>query len=245
MNDKKIRIANTIMNAIDSIWQDYYVTEGVEYDGIKASDMLDYDYLVRKIADIIYAASKRDKVQRIVDLGAFEERMKEIYPMLSEIRDEEVVDYGCGKRERYTAWLKFPYYSTDSNGGFFTFYTEKEFAQYMTSSIRMFTEDEIKNEKYEPCQYSEFFDDDHRASFNRDKALYLFYKARIEMEKCLLKNGTKVIMHDGRVGVIDDNDFINSDTFNDVNYYVYPIGDNTNYEMYLAEDIVLFNEKED
>ena len=52
-------------------------------------------------------------------------------------------------------------------------------------------------------------------------------------------------MHDGRVGIIDDNDFINSDTFNDVNYYVYPIGDNTNYEMYRAEDIVLLQTKED
>ena len=243
MNDKKIRIANKIMNAIDDIWQKYYAEEGIKYDIVATQDMLNYDRLVREIADVIYKVGERHRVQQIVDLGSFEERMKEIYPMLVEIVDEEVIDYGIGKRERYTAWLKFPYYSTDSNGGFFTFYTEKEFAQYMTSSIRMFTEDEIKNEKYEPCQYGEFFDDDHRAIFNCDKALYLFYKARLEMEKCLLKNGTKVIMHDGRVGVIDDNDFINSDTFNDVNYYVYPIGDNTNYEMYLAADIVLFNEE--
>ena len=145
MNDKKIRIANKIMNAIDSIWQNYDAEEGIEYDGIKTSDMLNSDRLVCKIADIIYEASKRDRVQQIVDLGSFEERMKEIYPMLVEIRDEEVVDFDDCKKERYTAWLKFPYYSTDSNGGFFTFYTEKEFAQYMTSSIRMFTEEEIKN----------------------------------------------------------------------------------------------------
>lgn len=166
----------------------------------------------------------------------FEELMKEKYPHLTAIHYEELVD----NKERYTAWLKFPYYSTDSNGGFFSFFTEEEFEQYMTSSIRMLTEEEIKNEWFEVEQYKEFYE--HKmAEFNLDKALYLYYKARMEMEKCLLQRGTKVIMRDGRIGVIDDNDFVNSETFNDVNYYVYPVGDEVNYEMYLAKDILLFD----
>ena len=108
----------------------------------------------------------------------FEKLMREKYPHLSAIQYEGLVD----NKERYTAWLKFPYYSTDSNGGFFTFFTEEEFEQYMTSSIRMFTEDEIKNERFEVEQYEEFYEK-HVAVFNLDKALYLFYKARIEMTK--------------------------------------------------------------
>ena len=52
-------------------------------------------------------------------------------------------------------------------------------------------------------------------------------------------------MRDGRIGIIDDNDFVNSECFDDINYYVYPVGDKVNYEMYLAKDIKLFNEKED
>lgn len=245
MNEKEKKLAEKIGVAIEEIWSDYYTEEGIGVGDIEPHAAVQYERLIDNIAEIIYQVGESNRVQQIVDLGAFEEAMKEIYPMLVEIRDEEVVDYGIGKRERYTAWLKFPYYSTDSCGGFFTFYTEEEFAQYMTSSIRMFTEDEIKNEKFEIQQYSEFYTEYRDCVFNTDKALYLFYKARMEMENCLLKNGTKVVMRDGRVGVIDDNDFVNSETFDDINYYVYPVGDAINYEMYLAKDLILFYEKED
>ena len=128
-----------------------------------------------------------EEVHMIKDLYAFEKVMKEKYPHLVEIRDEECIDFDDGKKERYTAWLKFPYYSTDSNGGFFSFYTEEEFEQYMTSSIRMFTEEEIKNEKFEIEQYNDFYTEYHDCVFSIDKALYLFYKARMEMENYLLK----------------------------------------------------------
>lgn len=239
MNKKEKKLAEKIGVAIEEVWTDYYTEEGIGVGDIEPHAAVQYERLIDNIAEIIYQVGESNReVYMIKDLDAFEKAMQEKYPMLVEIIDEEVIN----KNERYTAWLKFPYYSTDSDGGFFSFFSEEEFEQYMTSSIRMFTEEEIKNMKFEYCQYGEFYDE---KQFNLDKALYLYYKARMEMENCLLKKGTKVVMRDGRVGIIDDNDFINSETFNDVNYYVYPVGDTVNYEMYLANDIKLFNEKED
>ena len=60
----------------------------------------------------------------------------------------------------------------------------------------------------------------------------------------LLKNGTKVKMYNGGIGVIKGNDWDeNRDWgFNNVNYYVYPIGDDTNYEMMLRQDIELVDD---
>ena len=246
MNEKEKKLAEKIGVAIEEIWTNYYTEEGIGVGDIEPHAAVQYERLIDNIAEIIYRVGESNReVHMIKDLDAFEKVMQEKYPILVEIREEEVVFNDNRRMERYTAWLKFPYYSTDSHGGFFTFFTEEEFEQYMTSSIRMFTEEEIKNEKFEIEQYNEFYTVYHDCVFSTDKALYLYYKARMEIENCLLKNGTKVVMHDGRVGVIDDNDFVNSETFDDINYYVYPVSDNTNYEMYLAKDIKLFNEKED
>ena len=242
MNDKEKKLAEQIGVAIEEIWTNYYTNEGIGVGDIEPKAAVQYERLIDNIAEIIYKVGESNReVHMIKDLDTFEKAMQEKYLYLVEIIDEDVVDFDDGKKERYTAWLKFPYYSTDSDGAFFAFYTKLEFEQYMTSSIRMFTEEEIKNERFEVCQYSEFND----GKFDLDKALYLYYKARMEMEKCLLQKGTKVVMRDGRVGVIDNNDFINSETFNDVNYYVYPVGDEDYYEMYLAKDLMLFHEKED
>lgn len=237
MNDKEKKLAEKIGVAIEEIWTNYYTDEGIGVGDIEPKAAVQYERLIDNIAEIIYQVGESNReVQMIKDLDAFEKAMQEKYPILVEITDEEVID----RKERYTAWLKFPYYSTDSDGGFFSFFSEEEFEQYMTSSIRMFTEEEIKNLKFEYCQYGEFYDE-----FNLDKALYLFYKARMEMENCLLKNGTIVELYDGNKGIIQGNDFENSKTFNDINYYVYPIADVVNYEMHLAKDIKLFHEKED
>ena len=243
MNDKEKALAEQIGVAIEEIWTNYYTEEDIGVGDIEPKAAVQYERLIDNIAEIIYKVGESNReVHMIKDLDAFEKAMQEKYPYLVEIRDEEVVDCDDGKKERYTAWLKFPYYSTDSDGGFFSFFSEEEFEQYMTSSIRMFTEEEIKNKAFEACQYAEFYDD---AVFDLDKALYLFYKARMEMEKYLLKNGTIVEMYDGSKGIIQGNDFENSETFNDVNYYVYPIADVEYCEMHLAQDIILFYEKED
>lgn len=179
MNEKEKKLAEQIKNAVDSIWCAYYTKEDIYNGDIEPHEVLQYERCINNIAEIIYAASERNKeAYMIKDLDAFEKAMQEKYPMLVEIRDEEVIDFDDCKKERYTAWLKFPYYSTDSHGGFFSFYTEEEFEQYMTSSIRMFTEEEIKNEKFEVCQYCEFFNEKHEAVFDLDKALNLLHKAK-------------------------------------------------------------------
>lgn len=58
-------------------------------------------------------------------------------------------------------------------------------------------------------------------------------------EDRLLQIGTKVMMYDGEVGIIGGNDLDSSDIFSNINYYVYPIDDDANYEMWLIGDIKL------
>lgn len=76
----------------------------------------------------------------------YESEMQGKYPMLDGI--EYVVDDG-----RYIAWLKLPYWSTDSNGGFFSFRTIEEFERLITTSINKYTEEEISNGNYQAEQY--------------------------------------------------------------------------------------------
>lgn len=177
MNDKEKKLAEKIGVAIEEIWSNYYTEEGIGVGDIEPKAAVQYERLIDNIAEIIYKVGESNReVHMIKDLDAFEKAMQEKYPYLVEITDEEYIE---GKGERYTAWLKFPYYSTDSDGGFFTFFDEEKFEKWITS-VRMFTEEEIKNKVFEPCQYEEFYDD---AEFDLDKALYLFYKARVEMPK--------------------------------------------------------------
>lgn len=65
------------------------------------------------------------------------------------------------------------------------------------------------------------------------------------MERDLLKDGTRVIMHDGRVGTIQGNDWNeNCDWgFENVNYYVCPLSGGNDYEMYLAKDLIFAEDK--
>ena len=164
--------------------------EGRWADGVYSVQAEDEDMAtgiaLKEICDKLYAVLPELDIEVTVelveanminDLDAFEKAMKEKYPYLVDITDEEYIE---GQGERYIAWLKFPYYSTDSDGGFFTFFTEREFEEYITSSIRMFTEEEIKNEGFEVCQYGYDFDNEE---FDLDKALYLLYRARMEMPK--------------------------------------------------------------
>ena len=73
---------------------------------------------------------------------------------------------------------------------------------------------------------------------------YIDEEYELMHESRLLPRGTKVIMSDGEIGIIDDGDFDSSDIFRNINYYVYPVGNDENYEMIMLDDIELFN-KED
>lgn len=74
------------------------------------------------------------------------EEMKKKYPLLYDVSYE-------AEDDRFIAWLKFPYWSTDSNGGFFTFYTVEEFERLLTESVRRYTDEEIAAGKYQAEQY--------------------------------------------------------------------------------------------
>jgi hypothetical protein len=175
MNEKEKKLEKQIKATIDKIWCDYYTEEGIDSGDIAPYEEMTYGTCIEHIANIIYKVGESNRVQKIKDLNAFEKAMQVKYPILFEIADENTV---YDKKTLYTAWLKFPYYSTDSNGGFFSFYTEEEFEQYMTSSIRMFTEKEIKEQQFEIEQYSEFYNAEHKPVFDLDKALDLFHKAK-------------------------------------------------------------------
>lgn len=180
MNEKEKKLAEKIGVAIEEIWTNYYTEEGIRSGDIEPHAAVQYERLIDNIAEIIYRTGKSNKVHKIEDLGAFEKRMKEIYPTLQSICPDGIEECDDGKHEIYVAWLKFPYYSTDSDGGFFVFYTEKEFTQSMASSICMFTEEQIKEEQFEVEQYTEFYNAEHKPVFDLNKALYLYYKANIE-----------------------------------------------------------------
>ena len=68
---------------------------------------------------------------------------------------------------------------------------------------------------------------------------YIDEEYELMHEDRLLPRGTRVKMSDGRIGFIDDSDFDSSDIFRNINYYVYPLDDYDDYEMYLAKDLVL------
>ena len=184
MNEKEKKLAEKIRSAVDNIWCAYYADENILQGDIEPHAAVQYEHLIDNIAEIIYKVSESNReVHMIKDLDAFEKEMQEKYPILRDICSDGIVNDENGKQEVYVAWLKFPYYSANSDGGFFSFYTKKGFEQYMTSSIRMFVEEEIKNEQFEIEQYNEFYNADHKPVFDCDKALYLYYKARMEMPK--------------------------------------------------------------
>ena len=200
MNSKEKKLAEKIGVAIEEIWSDYYTDEGIGVGDIEPKAAVQYERLIDNIAEIIYKVGENNReVHMIKDLDAFEKAMQEKYPYLVEVRAEEIVFNDNRRMERYTAWLKFPYFSTDSDGGFFTFFDEEEFEKWITSAC-MFTEEEIKRQAFEPCQYEEFYDDE---VFNLDKALYLFYKARIEMSK--IKTEDKSMTSENLNEYLDEN----------------------------------------
>ena len=117
----------------------------------------------------------------IKDLLKFEKAMKKKHYVLRGIDEAETMGDGS---VRYIAWLKFPYYSDDSGSGFFSFFTEEDFDDYMNNSIHMFTEREIRNletnDDFDPWHYAEFYEDnlEDEDEFNLKKALSLYYRER-------------------------------------------------------------------
>lgn len=84
------------------------------------------------------------------DSAEFENEMISTYPdKIREIVYEEELSDG---RSRFTGWLKFPYYSDDSCGGFFTFFDEEEFHKWASSAKKMPIE-RVKNNDFEVDQY--------------------------------------------------------------------------------------------
>lgn len=89
------------------------------------------------------------------DLTAFENEMISTYPnKIREVVYEEELNDG---RSRFTGWLKFPYYSDDSCGGFFTFFDEEEFHKWASSAKKIPTE-RVKNNDFEVDQYYDELD---------------------------------------------------------------------------------------
>ena len=84
------------------------------------------------------------------DLVAFENEMISTYP--NKIREIVYEEELSDSRSRFTGWLKFPYYSDDSHGGFFTFFDEEEFHKWVSSSKKMPIE-RVKNNDFEVEQY--------------------------------------------------------------------------------------------
>lgn len=77
----------------------------------------------------------------------------------------------------------------------------------------------------------------HVDSIHEENIATLVEYLNILVDMTLLRNGTKVRMYDGNIGIIQGNDWETTEKFRDVNYYVYPIDDDINYVMMLAQHI--------
>lgn len=122
----------------------------VEIEQINTLDNGDFDYKVIK-----------RKSNRTYDLKTpfkeFCEKVAQKYSVIRDITDEEEYDDDEGNHyHRYICWLKFPYYSLDSKGGFFSFHTEEEFEGWLDYVCRYTVGDLINGIEYE--NYQEFVD---------------------------------------------------------------------------------------
>ena len=63
----------------------------------------------------------------------------------------------------------------------------------------------------------------------------------INIEGHLVPNGTKVVMHDGKIGIVDGNDVENSEEFEDINYFICPL-EYTHKEVWSNDYVFLLRE---
>ena len=100
--------------------------------------------------------------------------MKQKYDFINDFTYEETYYDNNEEYHRYICWLKFPYASTDSKGGFFSFHTEEEFNYYIIAIYKFKVED-ILEERIEYDNYSEFLSSCSYLQ-SRVKAIDLLYK---------------------------------------------------------------------
>lgn len=127
----------------------------------------------------------------MTQIKEFEKEMKQKYPMLKSISENE--DFGEEQGIRYIAWLNFPYYSTDSMGGFFSFFSEEEFNKHITKSIRKWSLGDIDTVK-KFFDYHHYYDEFREYEENEEKIYNAVFKMLYESEMKKYKGELKALI---------------------------------------------------